>query len=184
MGAKPERPAPHHRVSQRRQRPLAPSLPRRTVRPRCRVAAPAPASAVSLKKGLAREPGSTPTRSLGLSDHPAHLLQGTRNLGNQASGEGKQAGGRRRALENPHQVQEETCIETTLGACCWYLVLFRCKSARLSPRASLLTCRVYMCLSVTLNAHGDTGPGFLIPALAAYSGTCNKSTLSAMEESS
>lgn len=42
-----------------------------------------------------------------------------------------------------------------------------------------------MCLSVTLNAHGDdTGPGFLIPALAAYSGTCNKSTFSAMEESS
>lgn len=41
-----------------------------------------------------------------------------------------------------------------------------------------------MCLSVILNAHGDTGPGFLIPALVAYSGTCNKSTFSAMEESS
>lgn len=139
---------------------------------------------MSLKKGLAREPGSIPTRSLGPSDHPAHLLQGTRNLGNQASGEGKQAGGRRRALESPHLVQGETCVETTLGACGWYLVLFRCKSARPSPRASLLTCRVYMCLSVTLNAHGDTEPGFLIPALAAYSGTCNKSTFSAMEESS
>lgn len=30
--------------------------------------------------------------------------------------------------------------------------------------ASLLTCRVYVCLSVTLNVHDDTGPGTSPPA--------------------
>ncbi|MEJ1271239.1 aquaporin 5 [Cricetulus griseus] len=61
----------------------------------CKVAAPAPASAVNLTKGLAREPGIAPTPKSWPQRPSGSPFAGNQELGEQAGGEGKQAGGGR-----------------------------------------------------------------------------------------
>lgn len=136
---------------------------------------------MSLKKGLAREPDSTSARKPWFQLPSSSPLAGNQTLGDQGVGkEGRPAGegelwrARSGAWGEVHRLPSG-------GLCLVHLILLGCKSARLL--ISFLTNRVCMILSVIPSPCGDTGPGTFILALV-FSCTCNKSTISAIDESS